>query len=53
MFNITQILTKAVHGDAARRDRQAGAQRNLARDVAAGGAFRGGAAHDHVVVSGR
>ena len=35
------------------RDRTAGAQRDLARDVAAGRAFGDGAAHDHVVDLGR
>jgi hypothetical protein len=35
------------------RHRQAGADRDLARDVPAGRAFRVGAAHDHVLDLGR
>mmetsp|Transcript_21061 Transcript_21061/g.81578 ORF Transcript_21061/g.81578 Transcript_21061/m.81578 type:complete len:451 (-) Transcript_21061:3205-4557(-) len=39
---------EAIDGDAAHRDRQAGLQRDLARDVGAGGALGVGAAHQHV-----
>src|SRR5437868_4358684 len=42
-------VAEAVPGAAAGRDRQAGAQRDLACDVAAGRAFGRGAAHQHVV----
>ncbi len=38
-----------VHGGAADRDRQAGAQRDLARDVGAGRALGVGAPHQHVL----
>jgi hypothetical protein len=44
---------EAVDGHAAGRDRQARAQRDLARDVAAGGALRSRATHDDVVDLGR
>src|SRR5207237_8452755 len=40
---------EAVHGHAGGRHRTSGANRDLPRDVAAGGAFRVRAAHDHVV----
>ena len=39
----------AIDGGAADRDRQTGAQRGLARDVAAGGALLHGSAHHHVL----